>query len=131
MKLIVNNLSNHLEYSVKKENGAEIILNANGKGISPMDGLLGCVAACSAVDIELILEKMRQKLETLTVEAKGKRADDQTPKFFRKMHLEFKLSGDIKKSAAEKAVRLAVEKYCSVASSLKPDIDISWNVTIE
>ncbi len=131
MKLTVNNRPNHLEYSVKKEDEAEIILNANGKGVSPMDALLGSVAACSAVDAELILKKMRQKLDTLTVEATGERAEDQTPKFFRKIHLEFKLSGDIKQSAAEKAVGLGVEKYCSVASSLKPDIEISWNVTIE
>ena len=34
-------------------------------------------------------------------------------------------------SWVERAVALSFEKYCSVASSLAPDIDLSWTVELE
>jgi putative redox protein len=130
MKLTLNSTDEDLDYTIANENGSTISFNANGKGISPMEGLLGAVAACSSVDVEIILKKMRQKLDSLTVVATGERAEDKIPKVFKKMRLKFILEGEIKRESAEKAVKMAVEKYCSVASSLKPDIEITWELVL-
>lgn len=132
MRLTIKNTDKHLDYTIHKGEDYTMSMNANGEGISPMEALLGAVAACSSVDTEIILEKMKQKPQSLRVEASGRRADDQIPKIFKEIHLKFILEGkNIKLASAEKAISMAVKKYCSVGSSLRPDIPITYEVEIQ
>lgn len=130
MKASIVSTSNTYEYIGSNNSGHKTILNANKEGISPMENLLLSVAACSCVDVEMILKKMRNDLDYLHVEITGDRVEDQVPKPFKAIHLHFNLYGDIKEKSAEKAISMAVEKYCSVASSLDPKIRISHAFSI-
>ncbi|TVR82698.1 MAG: OsmC family peroxiredoxin [Saprospirales bacterium] len=131
MKLTIKNTDKHLDYTISKGETYSMRMNANGEGISPMEALLGAVAACSSVDTEVILEKMKQKPRSLRVEASAKRVEDQVPKIFKEIHLKFILEGNnIKLPSAEKAISMAVKKYCSVGSSLRPEIPITYEIEI-
>jgi len=101
---------------------------ANAPG--PMETLLMAVAACGSVDVVNILRKMREELEDLEVVINGSRTPRGDAKPFSAIDLEYRITGDVDVKKAEKAVKMAVEKYCSVSESLDKDIDISWKVVV-
>ncbi|SHN33996.1 putative redox protein [Cyclobacterium lianum] len=101
---------------------------ADKKHQSPMELLLSGLAGCSAVDTVLMMKKRRKQVSDFKIEAEGIRSEG-TPSFYTEIHLLFELtSPDASQAEFEKVVRLAVEKYCSVASSLKSEISFTANV---
>ncbi|HBQ13833.1 MAG TPA: hypothetical protein DEF51_22755 [Myxococcales bacterium] len=90
----------------------------------PMELLLTSLAGCAAMDVVHILRKQREPLEDLRIEAEGDRKDA-TPAPFTRVHLRFVATGAVNPGKLERAVRLAVEKYCSVGSSLDPAIEVT------
>jgi putative redox protein len=101
------------------------------EGTGPVDTLLGALAACSADDVLGILAKRRTPVEKLEIVVTGERRGD-APKRLLSVHLEFRVTGaGIEAVHAERAIALSIEKYCSVASSLAPDIAISSALVLE
>jgi putative redox protein len=92
---------------------------------SPMELLLSALASCASVDAVLMMKKKRREIQEFKVEAEGER-NDGIPAFYKSIHLKFILtSPDATQEEFEKVIKLAVEKYCSVASSLKSEITYS------
>ena len=100
-----------------------------GKGVRPMEMIMMAVASCSSIDIVLILEKMRQKLDDIKVEVTGERVDT-VPKVFKKIHVTYHLYGEIKEKKAAQAVQLSMEKYCSVSKMLEKSVEITTSFTV-
>jgi len=95
---------------------------------SPMELLLSALAGCSAVDAVQMMKKKRREVTSFSVEAIGDR-NDGIPAYYTSIHLSFVLtSPDATEQEFEKVVKLAVEKYCSVASSLKSEITFSSQI---
>jgi len=118
------------DYLGTNSKGHGVRINADGNGVSPMENLLLSVAACSCVDIEMLLVKMRNNLTSLTVDVKGERVEDVVPKPFTAIHLHYKLYGEVKEKSATKVVAMSVEKYCSVSACLDPDIKVTHSFEI-
>lgn len=97
--------------------------------LRPMEGVLASLASCSGVDVALILKKQRQPLETFEVDLAATRANA-VPAVFETIHLTFRLTGAIAPNKAHRAVALAVEKYCSVATMLTPKVKITFAVQL-
>ena len=92
---------------------------------SPMELLLSALASCASVDAVLMMKKKRREIQEFKVEAEGDR-NEGIPAFYKSIHLKFILtSPDATQKEFEKVIKLAVEKYCSVASSLKSEITYS------
>jgi putative redox protein len=104
-------------------------IGGEGRGMRPMELLLASVASCSAMDVLHILRKQRQPLAGLSVEIEGVR-DDTVPSPFLRMQLKFVARGAVDKHKLERAVGLAVEKYCSARASLAPGIEVSWQAVL-
>jgi len=83
------------------------------------------LGACTATDVVIILEKKRQKLQSLEVICSGERAAD-PPTVWVKLEVLFRLRGDIDEGALKHAIELTKEKYCSVAAMLRKTAEISW-----
>jgi len=91
----------------------------NKIGFKPMEAVLACLAGCSMVDVVEIIRKMRRSIERFFVEVSGERVDDY-PRVFSKVKLTYVVySRDLKPEELEKAVRLSMERYCSVAAMLR------------
>src|SRR5690554_176745 len=89
---------------------------------SPMELLLSALASCASVDAVLMMKKKRRTVNGFKVEAEGDR-NEGIPAFYKTIHLKFTLtSPDALLEEFQKVITLAVEKYCSVASSLKSEI---------
>jgi putative redox protein len=93
-------------------------------GMRPMELLLSAIASCAAMDVVSILTQQREPLADLEIHADGQRKDA-TPASFTEVHLRFVAHGGVNAHKLERAVSLAVEKYCSVAESLDPAIRLT------
>lgn len=99
------------------------------RGASPMELLLMALGGCVSIDLGLILKKQKQNVTNYALDIIGER--DETPaKAFKTIHLNFQLQGEVDKTKVEKAVELALNKYCSVAQSLSKNIEINYQVQI-
>ncbi len=105
-------------------------IGGEGQGMRPMELLLVSLASCSSMDVVSILKKMRQPLEDLRVEVEGQRATDQVPAVFTGIHLRFVLKGDLRADRVEEAIRLSVDKYCSVGRMLDKTAEITYEWTM-
>lgn len=96
------------------------------KGPGPIDTLLLALASCTSYDIVEILAKRRTPVESLDIDVVGDRAP-QTPAKLTHIVLTYRVRGaDIEREQAERAIDLAINKYCSVRESLDPAITIDW-----
>ncbi len=97
---------------------------------SPVDALLSALAACSGVDVVDILIKRRTPPTSVVVDVGADRRTE-APRRVTALQLVFRVDGEeIERVHAERAVTLAFEKYCSVASSLAPDIIVTASVVL-
>jgi putative redox protein len=102
--------------------------NATAPG--PMLTLLLAAAACTGADVVVILQKMRVALAEVRIEASGVRRE-QEPRRYTGIHLEYHLTGEgLDAAKARRAVDLSITKYCSVVSSLAPDIRVTHEVVL-
>lgn len=97
--------------------------SANG----PMELVLIALCSCTAVDVVNILTKKREPFTGVEVRAEAERADE-APKVFTQIKLVYRISGNVSKKAAEDAVRLSEEKYCSVAGMVSKTAKITYNI---
>ncbi len=102
----------------------------NHVGMSPAELVLVAAASCTAVDIVNILQKKRLNLESLEIAAEGEQAED-SPWAYEKIHLTYRLKGaGLTEDAVQKAVYLSETKYCSVAASLRSQVEITTSYEI-
>jgi len=104
-------------------------LGGDAAYLRPMEGVLASLASCSGVDVALILKKQREPLEGFAVDVAATRADA-VPAVFERIELTFRLLGALAPNKAYRAVALAVEKYCSVATMLAPKVAITYVVKL-
>jgi putative redox protein len=119
-----------VKFTASNEGGATIVIDGpadiggEGAGLQPMETLLAALAACSAMDVVLIMKKQRENLERLDVEVDGERTDA-VPSVFTKIHVRFKGYGSIDVRNLQRAVRLSMAKYCPVSKMLQPAAEIT------
>ena len=95
---------------------------------SPMELVLSALSGCVAVEVALMIQKRRKTLIDFSIEAEGTRRDE-APKYYTDIHLKFILtSPDANEEELQKVAKLSLEKYCSVASSLKANITFSTQI---
>jgi putative redox protein len=100
-------------------------------GQGPVDALVSALASCAAIDVVQILAKRRTPVKSLTVDVVGERVDG-VPRRLRHATLDFHIAGEgIARGDAERAIDLAINKYCSVRDSLARDIPVEWSLTLD
>ena len=112
-------------------NGPKSFVDSDGESApGPMVTLLNAAAACSATDVVEILKKKKVDLTSLKVEMSGVRRET-APRRYLSIHLVWHLAGGgLDLTKAKHAVELSVEKYCSVMSSLAPDIKVTNEIHV-
>jgi putative redox protein len=120
------------EFESGRPGGPILRVDGNAKvAQSPVDALLTALASCSSIDVVSILAKRRTPVESLEIDVIGERANDRVPRKLTRIVLTFRITGaGIEREHAERAVDLAVNKYCSVKDSLDPKIPVEWKVEV-
>lgn len=84
-------------------------------GVRPMEMLLLGLGGCTAFDVVMILERMREKVTALDIGLEAERAAED-PKVFTHVKIVYKLTGrGLKPANVERAINMSAEKYCSAS----------------
>ena len=133
MKIIIDRLNDDTYMEARNEYGNTIHIDGApdpAQGVRPMQLLLMAAGSCSAIDVIGILKKQKQPLKDIKIEVDGEREKTGTYSLFKKIHIHYKFFGDIDAKKAEKAIKLSLEKYCSVSKTLEKTADISYSYSI-
>ena len=97
---------------------------------SPVELLLVALGSCTATDVASILTKKRQHVSSYLVEVSGQRRDEY-PRSYTSMKVHHILTGkSISAKAVAHAIELSETKYCSVAATLRPTVEIQSSFEI-
>tara|TARA_B100000035_G_scaffold202631_1_gene173361 strand:- start:154 stop:549 length:396 start_codon:yes stop_codon:yes gene_type:complete len=107
--------------------GQEIELDWDN-GPSPMQLALQMVGACALADVVIGLKE--RPFSEAWVELDSVRAQE-APRRFLSITMVFHVVGDVPVKLLERIVDKTLEKYCSVSSSLDPNIPIDWRVEVQ
>ncbi|MFT4113357.1 OsmC family protein [Silvibacterium sp.] len=121
-----------LLFEGRSESGHSITFDATSEhaaGPSPMEMVLAALCGCTSVDVVNILKKKREPITGLTVSANAEQPAE-APRVFTKIHLVYRIEGGVSQKAAEDAVALSKEKYCSVSLMLEKSVEIDYAIEI-
>jgi len=120
-----------LVFSASTQRGYDMDFDANIQmGCMPVEGVLLSLAGCMAIDVVAILDKMRCRPDSFSMNIVGERSPT-PPQRIKKVHMILHLTGDnLREHKVRRAVSLSEEKYCSVRHSLNDDIEITTDIRI-
>ncbi len=136
MKINIKRLNSNYHLLATNEDGNEVHMDSSpdiggeGNGIRPMQMLLAAVGGCSSIDVILILKKQKQEIENFEVEVEGDKVKVEDHSVFKNITLHFKITGNVDRDKAERAIQLSMEKYCSVSKILQPTANITHKLTV-
>jgi putative redox protein len=125
IKIELNRLNDGFHFSAANEAGKTVELDSspedggNNLGMRPMQMLLAAMGGCSAIDVIKILKKQRQDLQDLKITVTGEREKNAIPSLYETVNAHYKFFGDLDADKVEKAIKLSIEKYCSVSRTLE------------
>ena len=125
-KAVIHSAGDDLFIGISPGGHAQVIETnrERGSAATPMEMLLLALGGCTAVDVVSILKKKRERVTAYRVEVSGARREEH-PRAYTRMEVRHVVTG---KGVSEKAVAQAVElsetKYCSVAATLRPGVEI-------
>lgn len=116
---------NNWEFYSECEEGSNIdIAVKNDSGVpkiapSPKEVVLQGMAACTSVDVVSNLQKMRQPLQSLSVECDATQTETQ-PKVFKDCIMSYKVTGEkINIEKVAYCIQLSITKYCGVSTMIE------------
>lgn len=114
-----------LQFTGVNAGGHTTVLDGNSQaGASPVELLLEAVGACAAVDVVMILEKVRTPATKLEMTVEGNRHSPE-PRYFTDARVRFDVWGaGVSPDKLARAINLSLSKYCSVYHSLRPDLKL-------
>jgi putative redox protein len=99
-------------------------------GQNPVDALVSALASCVGIDVVDILGKRRTPPERLVIDAYAERRSEH-PRRVELVRLDFLVDGQgIAIEHTERAIALALEKYCSVAATLAADVVVETRAVV-
>jgi putative redox protein len=99
-------------------------------GFSATELLLAGAGACAAWDVVGILRKQRQDLVSLEVRVDGHQ-DEPPPHAYHRIGVHFRVTGrGLSQAGVERAVRLSIDRYCSVIQTIRPHAEVEDSVEV-
>jgi putative redox protein len=101
-------------------------------GARPLEVFLESLAACTAMDVVSVLEKKRQPFTGLEVAVSAQQREDEFPKIYTRIELEYVVTGyGVNPAAVARAIELSEDKYCSVKGMLGPQVEVVTSYRVE
>ncbi len=137
MKISLTRQNDAVHLLAKNEDGLTVNIDGSpniggeDKGVRPMQLLLMGLAGCSSMDVISILKKQKQEIIDYDVIVDADRDTENTPSLFSTIRIEFLFTGNVDQKKAERAVKLSMDKYCSVTKIMEKTATITHSVTIK
>lgn len=125
-RAVIHNAGDDLFIGVTPSGRAQVIETdrERASAATPMELLLLALGGCTAVDVVSILKKKRERVTAYRVEVSGTRREEH-PRAYTRMEVRHVVTGrGVSEKAVAQAVELSETKYCSVAATLRPGVEI-------
>lgn len=137
IKIELERVDGDFGFEAKDANGHTVRLDTSVEGggtnfgVRPMQMLLMGLGGCSGIDIVSILKKQRQTIEGFSMKIEGEREAGKEPSIWKNVTIVFELTGNIDPDKAKRACELSMDKYCSVAETLRrAGGELTWEVRV-
>jgi putative redox protein len=137
IEINVNRIQGDCGFEATDANGHTIKMDTSPEtgglnfGVRPMQVLLMGLGGCSGIDIVMILKKQRQTIEHFSIKIEGERQTRTEPSLWENLKIVFHLKGIIDEEKAYRACELSMNKYCSVAETLRlGGTKFTWEVKV-
>ena len=104
-------------------------IGGNDAGSRPMELLLMGLAGCTGMEVISILDKMKVNYKDFRIEIEGEKATTH-PKVYTKIHLKYRIWGDVPEDKFKTAIELSRTKYCSASAMLSKTAEITHEYEI-
>lgn len=100
-------------------------------GARPMNLLLNALAGCASIDVIMILKKQKQEINGYKVVIHAEKEQQKEFSLWKNIDMTFYVTGSVDEGRVKRAVELSMNKYCSVAETLKrAGAQINTNVIV-
>jgi putative redox protein len=137
IKIELERVEGDFGFEAKDANGHTVRLDTSPDGggtnfgVRPMQMLLMGLGGCSGIDIVNILKKQRQTIDGFNMKIEGEREAGKEPSIWKNVTIVFELTGNIDPDKARRACELSMDKYCSVAETLRrAGGELKWEVKV-
>jgi putative redox protein len=137
IKIELERVEGDFGFEAKDANGHTVRLDTSPEGggtnfgVRPMQMLLMGLGGCSGIDIVSILKKQRQTIDGFNMKIEGEREAGKEPSIWKNVTIIFELTGNIDPDKAKRACELSMDKYCSVAETLRrAGGELKWEVRV-
>jgi putative redox protein len=137
IKIELERVEGDFGFEAKDANGHTVRLDTSPEGggtnfgVRPMQMLLMGLGGCSGIDIVNILKKQRQTIDGFNMKIEGEREAGKEPSIWKNVTIVFELTGNIDPEKAGRACELSMDKYCSVAETLRrAGGELKWEVRV-
>jgi putative redox protein len=136
MRITLERVNDATHFRARNPEGVAIELDGSPDvgghdlGMRPMQMLLAALGGCSGIDVVSILQKMRQPIDTMTIDVDGHRESVDDHSVWKTIHVTFTLTGALDASKVRHAVDLSLTRYCSVAKTLEAFAVITSSVIV-
>lgn len=96
----------------------------------PVETMLSSLGGCTGMDVISVLRKMKTEPKSLQIEIQDERAS-KYPTVFTKIHLIYKVEGEVPEENLTKAIELSLAKYCPIANTLGGVSEITYEYSVE
>src|SRR5215216_479661 len=125
-KAVIHSAGDGLFVGITPSGHAQVLETdpARASAATPMELLLVALGGCTAVDVISILRKKRERVTDYRVEVSGTRREE-NPRAFTRMEVRHVVRGHgVSEKSVASAIELSETKYCSVAATLRPGVEI-------
>ena len=96
----------------------------------PVEVFLSSLGGCTGMDVISVLRKKKTEPTSLKIEIDDERAPEY-PKVITKIHLTYRVTGDVPEENLVKAIELSLAKYCPIANTIAGVSEITYEVSVE
>ncbi len=135
-RIVMEKTGGDFGFEVKDQNNHSLKTDSSEEsggsnyGFRPMQLLLSALGTCSAIDMIAILKKQKQTIQQFQITVEGEREEGKIPSLWKAITVLFTIQG-VDKDKAEKAAFLSMEKYCSVAETLRrAGTEITYKINV-
>jgi putative redox protein len=125
-RAVIHNAGDGLFIGITPSGHAQVLEtdHERASAATPMELLLVALGGCTAVDVISILKKKREQVTDYRVEVRGARREEH-PRAWTRMEVRHVVRGrNVSEKAVASAIELSETKYCSVAATLRPGVEI-------
>lgn len=132
-KVTLHRLDNDFLLEAKNVVGSTIKMDGNPEigghnlGMRPLETMIASLGGCSSMDVIMILKKQKQQIDSYDVEIEYERDQNLEPALITKIHIKYIVKGNVDEDKLDRAIKLSLDKYCTVSKMLEKTATITFS----